>query len=180
MINYPEIKINDEIYQKYLSKSIKYNQELFSAITKLSTELNTTELNTTELKSTELKSTELYVYLSNTEIKLLEQKFNFQIINILRKKNSYDFALERLNDLKKIFYNNPSKFHLNEIAIKYFNKEKLKSFENDVEKLINNNVIKPNKSYKVHDEKLSQLYNNYIYNDYINFLNELLKNEQNN
>jgi hypothetical protein len=146
-----EKKISKDIYDRYLLNSLEYDN------------INEKNINFHQ---------NILIYCSIIELSLLKIKYKFKIINYYEQLNKYDYANEKIMKWTNILYSDPLNFASNKEIIQYFPKEVLDSLKIDLNKLIEQSIIKPNITYKVYSHELSKIYIKYIYPRYLEYIEE--------
>jgi hypothetical protein len=148
-------KIIKDEYNKYLSTSLDFEniigENIFDKI---------------------IFSTDYIVFCSVIELALLETKYELKINNIYKKKNNYDYANEIISEWKNILYSDPINFTVNLEIKKFFSPDILNDIQSDIDKLIEQNIIKPNIVYKPYLHEFSNIYNKFIHPRYLQYIEE--------
>ena len=139
-------KIIKDEYNKYLSNSLEYN-----------------DIVDEKIFLSNIFPIDYIVFCSVIELALLETKFELEIITTYIQKDEYDYANDKIREWQNILYSDLINFTTNLEIKKFFTQDILNDIQKDLDKLIEQNLIKYNIVYKPFSHELSNIYNKYIY-----------------
>lgn len=153
--NYSQKQIIKDEYNTYLSTSLDFDniigENIFDKI---------------------IFSTDYIIFCSVVELALLEIKYELEINHIYKQKNKYDYANEKLSEWTNLLYSEPINFTVNLEIKKFFTPDILGHIQRDLDKLIEQNLIKPNIVYKPYSNEFSNIYNKFIHPRYLQYIEE--------
>ena len=117
-------------------------------------------------------STDYIIFCSIIELALLEIKYELEINHIYKQKNKYDYANEKISEWQNILYSDPINFTVNLEIKKFFTPDILNDIQINIDKLIEQNIIKPNIVYKPYSHEFSNIYNKFIHPRYLQYIEE--------